>query len=201
VNKRLALILAPCLLLVAAIGLAACGGDGGGDSEVEEISNVINESVTTTDPSKCTDLLTTRFIEQNSDKTGKVALEECEAEAADTSDDPDELTVSAVKIDGAKATAEAAFVGGSFDGQTVSLALVDDGGQWKLDEISGFASYDADALAKTLEGRFESLSSEITPAQIECIGDLIRETSKEKAEELLLSGDSAAFIEFVQVCE
>lgn len=97
-SKRLALFFVLCLLPATAVGLTACGG--GSDSEAEEVSAVIDESVTTTDPSKCTELMTDRFIEQNSNQTGKAALEECEEEAADTSDDPDEVIVSAVEIDG-----------------------------------------------------------------------------------------------------
>jgi hypothetical protein len=199
VTKRLALLFVLCLLPATAVGLTACGG--GDDSEVEEISAAIDETVTTTDPSKCTELMTENFVEQNSNQSGKAALEECEDEAADTSDDPDELTVSAVEIEGSDATAEVAFVGGGFDGQTVGVALVKEDDQWKLDEISGFASYDAEALASTLEERFERISDEITPTQINCIGDLVREADQEQAEELLLSGDSTKFIEFVQVCE
>ncbi|MEX2106744.1 MAG: hypothetical protein WD810_07575 [Solirubrobacterales bacterium] len=199
-NTRLTALLVPCLLIASAFALAACGG-GGGSGDEEKIEETIETSVTTTDPSKCTELMTESFLEQNSGETGKAALEECEEEAEDTSDDPDSVTVSSIEVDGSDATAEVAFVGGGFDGQTVDVALVKDGDQWKLDEISGFADLDSDALATTLEEQFEEVSDEITPDQISCIGDAIRDAPQTEIEELLLSGSSEKFVEFAEACE
>jgi hypothetical protein len=195
-NKRLALLLVSGLSILA---LAACGS-GGSEAE-EEVDEAIITSITSTDPSKCTEVMTQRFVDQNADADGAEALKECEEEASDSSDDPDEVTVSGIEIDGSEATAEVAFVGGGFDGQTVAVALVEEGDQWKLDEIEGFSEYDAEALAQTLEDRFEAVSNEITPAQISCIGDAIRDTSAAEAEELLLGGDSEKFVEFAEACE
>lgn len=196
-KTRPTLLLVLCLLLTTA--LAACGG--GGSDEEEQIDEVIATSVTSTDPSKCTELMTQAFLDQNSNESGKAALKECEEEAADSSDDPDELTVSAITVDGSGATAEVAFVGGGFDGQTLAVALVEDGDQWKLDQITGFAEFDAEALAQTLETQFESVSGEITPAQIRCIGDALRAAPQAEVEELLLSGSSDKFVEFAEACE
>jgi hypothetical protein len=198
-RERLATLLVPCLLLASALAFAACGG---GDSGAEEkIEETIETSVSSTDPSKCTELMTRTFVEQNSGESGEAAIESCEEEAADTGDDPDSVEITAIEVDGADATAKVAFVGGGFDGQTVDVALVEEDDTWKLDEILGFAELDNEALAQTLEEQFEAVSDEITAEQISCIGDAIRKAPQGEVEELLLSGDSDRFVEFAEACE
>jgi hypothetical protein len=199
VRTRLALLLVPCLLLASAFALTACGSsDSDSAGEVEE---AIETSVTSTDPAKCTDLMTATFRNQNSGLNGKAALKECKEEAEDTSDDPDSVTVSAVEVDGSDATAEVAFVGGGFDGQTLAVALVEEDDSWKLDEITGFAKLDSDVLAQTLEGKFEEGPGEIPQAQITCVGDGIRKAPQSEIEELLLEGTQTKFVEFAEACE
>lgn len=198
-NRRLVRISALAALLVASLALVACGDSGEGAEE--QIEETIVTSVKTTDPSKCTELMTANFVNQNSDQSGAAALKECEVEANDPEDDPDDVTVSAIEVDGTAATANVAFVGGGLDGQTVSVDLVEEDGTWKLDEITSFVELDNEALARTLEARFETTSSEITPEQLACLGDAFRNASKAKVEELLLSGSSQPLVEFVSVCE
>lgn len=197
-RTRFALLLVPCLLLASAIALTACGG---GDSDSEgEIEEVIETAAIRTDPAKCTDLMTAAFLNQSSDLSGDGALKECEEEAGDTSDDPDLVTVSEVEVDGADANAEVAFVGGIYDGQTVAVALVEEDGSWKLDEVTGFADLDVDALAATVEEQFEE-AGEITPTQISCIGNGLREAPKGEIEELLFGSSSQPLVEFAEACE
>lgn len=198
-NRRLVPTSTLAALLAAALVLAACGEDG--ESAEAQIEETIVTSLNSTDPSKCTELMTAAFVDQNSDRSGAAALKECEAEAGDTEDDPDEVTVSAIEVDGADASANVAFLGGGLNGQTVSVDLVEEDGGWKLDRMTSFVVLDNEALARTLEARFQSRSSEISPAQLACLGDAFRNASKAEIEELLLSGSSQALVEFVQVCE
>lgn len=198
-NKRL-LLLPLALLLV--LGVAACGGgsSSGGGGEEDQISAVIEKSVTSDDPSKCTELMTQNFVEQTANAEGSAAVEECEETATSGENDPEKVTVSEVQVDGANATADAAFVGGSFDGQTLSVALVKDGGKWKLDEISGFANLNRDALTGELEEQLEA-TGQLTEEQTACIVEGIEEASDEAFEELLLSGSSEALAEIAEACE
>lgn len=197
-NERLApLLLSGALLL----GLTACGG-GEEDREVEAISTAIAAAITGGERSKCTELMTGAFVDQGASGRGAAALRECEERAIDGGDDPDEVRVSGVAVDaGQAASAEVAFVGGGFDGQALSVELVRENGRWKLDRFASFASYDPAALARTVEGRFRAASGNVTPAQVACIGDGIRDASQAEAEELLLSGDSGKFVEFAETCE
>lgn len=200
-RKRLTTLLVPCLLLAAALALSACGGGSDSSGDEEQIEETIEKSATRHDPGKCTELLTQNFIEQNSDATGKAALKECEVEVSDRSDDPKSVTVSTIEVDGTDATAEVAFAGGGFDGQTVNVALVKNGDQWRLDEVIGFAELDTATLARTLEEQFEAANGEIPPAQIKCIGDGIRAASEAEVAELVLSGSSTPLVEFAEACE
>jgi hypothetical protein len=54
--------------------------------------------------------------------------------------------VTNIKVDGDKATADVAITGATLDGQTVAIALVKQGGQWKLDKVNSFVKFDRNKL-------------------------------------------------------
>lgn len=194
------LLLLPCLLLLSALALAACGGGGSDSGEEEAIETAIVSSATTTDPAKCTEFETQAFIEQSSDQSGAKALEECEAEAKDPTSKAKTVKVSKITIDGSEATAEAAITGGGFDGQVISIALVEEEGSWKLDQLTGFAKLDTGRLAEIFGEKLEE-TGELTPEQTSCIVEGIESASKAEAEELVLSGSSTPLVEFAEGCE
>lgn len=115
--------------------------------------------------------------------------------------DAEDVTVSEVEVDGARASAEVALAGGGFGGQTLAVTLAETEAGWEIEEISAFVAYDGAALAAALEERFEAISDEISPAQVSCVGDLVREAPRAKMEALLLTGDSSGFVEFAEACE
>jgi hypothetical protein len=190
------LLLLPCLLLISALALAACGG--GGDSDESQIEDAIETSVTSSDPADCTKLETQNFIEQGNDGDGAEALKECEADAEDESDKADSVSVSEVEVDGTDATAEAKFSGSTLDGQTVEVALVKDGDQWKLNEVVGFAELDKKALVEAIETSFEDedTSSEIAS----CIGEAFEAAEQSEIEESIFGGSSGALVELYEEC-
>jgi outer membrane lipoprotein-sorting protein len=71
-------LLLPCLIIVSALALAACGSSGDETSKVEE---AIETAATTTDPADCSKVQTQNFMEQTSQESGKAALKNCEEEA------------------------------------------------------------------------------------------------------------------------
>jgi hypothetical protein len=193
----------PIVLLSLVLGLAACGGGGdagGGSDDEAEIETAIVASVTSSDPTKCTKYETLSFVEQNANASGSKAIAHCREAAADTSGDPKEVTVSAIKVNGGKATAHVAFVGGGLNQQVVSVAIVKEGKSWKLDRITGFVKVDDEALAKTMEGLLEESVPKATKAQLKCFSDEFRGISKAKAKELLLSKSSEGLNALVQSC-
>ena len=188
--------LLPLVLLSLVFGLAACGG---GDGEEDEVVEVIETSVSSTDPADCKELMTQSFLEQTELSKGAEAVKSCEEGAEDTEGDPDSVEVSEVEVDGSSATADVAFSGGGFDGQTLSVALVEEDGDWRLDEITGFADFDQERLASSFE---ESIRGEdgADPQVATCFADAIRELPKGEAEELVIGGSAQPIVEILEGC-
>lgn len=193
-------LLLPCLLLISALALAACGGGGSDSGEEEAIEAAIVRSATTADPANCTEVETLAFAEQSSDESGATAVKECEKEAKDASNNAKTVKVTKVKVDGSEATADAAIIGGGFDGQVISIALVEEDGSWKLDELTGFAKVDTARLAEVFGEKLEE-TGELTPRQTSCIAEGIEAASTSQAEELILSGSSQPLVELAKDCE
>jgi ABC-type glycerol-3-phosphate transport system substrate-binding protein len=200
VNKRTLRTFVPLALLVlAALTLAACGG-GGGSGDEEKITETIETAATTSDPTNCTELETLSFVEQNSEEKGKSAIKSCEEEAEAGEEEAEGVKVTEVSVNGSKATANAEFEGGGLGAQTLELALVEEGGTWKLDHVEGFANYDGKALGEAFEKQFEESSEEIKPEQAKCIAEKVANASKAQAEELFLSGSPEAIVELAESC-
>jgi hypothetical protein len=187
----------PLALAALALGLAACGGSD--ESDEDKIVDVIETSVTSTDPADCEKFATQAFLEQTELSEGKEALESCEESAKDTEDDPDSVDVSEVEVDGSSATADAAFVGGSFDGQALTVALIEEDGDWKLDEITGFSKLDKDQLATSFEEAFEG-EEDFDPQVASCFGEVLRELPDPQVEEVVIGGSVDPVIEIVEGC-
>jgi ABC-type glycerol-3-phosphate transport system substrate-binding protein len=197
--RKLYLALLPALLLTLALGLAACGGSS--ESDEDKITSVIEESATSTDPAICKETQTQAFMEQTSGGAGgKDAVKECEKETKAGEGNPDSVQVSKVEADGGKATADVAFKGGTFDKQTVEVALVEEDGDWKLDELTGFAKFDSavfvGALAKQLEEE-----PEIEPQVSSCIVEGLEEAPEEELEALVIENNTQPIVELAESCE
>jgi hypothetical protein len=190
-------LLLPCVVILSAFALAACGGSGGGDEgEVEE---VIETSATTTDPADCSKLQTQQFIEQISRESGKAAVEACEEEA-ENDEGADSASVSAVEVDGSSATAEAALVGGSLDGQTMEVELIKDGDQWKMNEVIKFTEFDQAKLVEVFEEGLLEDASEIDRGFARCIIDAFEQGSQAEVEDLVFGESPEALEEVFEVC-
>jgi hypothetical protein len=195
VYKRILVPLA--LLMLAALTITACGG---GSSDEDKISEVIEKAATTTDPSNCTELETQRFNEQNSQQKGKAATKACEEEAEAGEEEAKGANVSNVSVNDEKATAEVEFEGGSLGSQTLEVALVQEDGDWKLDQVEGFANYDGKALGAAFEKEFEESPEGLSKQQATCIAGKVAASSQKEAEELFFSGSSDPIIELAEGC-
>jgi hypothetical protein len=192
-SKRLLLL--PCVLIVSALALVACGSSGDETSEVEE---VIEASATTTDPADCEKLQTQQFMEQISRESGDAAVESCEDDARNDQG-VDGATVSAVEVGDSDATAEAVLTGGGLDGQTVEVALIKDGDQWKMDEIVRFTDFDQTHLVDGLERELSDTDkSEAKFAS--CFVEAFRQASEAEVEELAFGKSPQALEEVFEAC-
>jgi hypothetical protein len=194
VKKRYLLL--PCLLLISALALAACGSSGGGDEG--EIEEAIETAATSNSPSKCTEVETQNFNEQSTGESGAAATKQCEKEAPEE-ENAKSVAVSNIEVEGEEATAEVAVTGSSLDGQTLELALVKEEGQWKANEITGFAKFNQEKLVEAIETQLGE-SEEIEPELASCIVEGIEEYSAEEAEELVLDGSHQGFEELAREC-
>ncbi|MGH2957725.1 MAG: hypothetical protein ACRDL6_12110 [Solirubrobacterales bacterium] len=172
--------------LLAGLTLAACGGDDSSEDE-EQITESIELAATSGDPEACTENQTQRFNDQTAAPAeGAEATRACERTAEDTP--AEEIEVDNVEVDGDSATAEAAVTGSFLGGQTLEIALVKEGDQWKLDELTGFAEFDREAFVDSLVTGGE----EIPPEATECLQQRIQPLSDEELQDLVLAPDPEA---------
>lgn len=154
------------LAAVAAVSLASCGGE----SDRKRIEDAIVAKFASDDAAACTDHATERFLEQLEGARGRAAVEVCKRSAGDPGSVARSVELSSLTIDGGRATARVAIDGSRLDGQTPTLRLVEEDGEWKLDEIAGL--HLKGRLLDQFESRFRSevLSrSRLSAAQADCI--------------------------------
>ncbi len=185
-----------CLVIVSAFALAACGSSG--NSEESEIEAAVEASATSSKPADCKKFNTQKFMEQVSRSEGAEAVKTCEKEASEGSG-AKSATVSNVEVDGSKATADVALTGGSLGGQEVEVALVQEGDQWKLNELTGFAKFDQATVVKTFEEEFAK-SKEVSKSLASCIVEDFEKAPQAKLETALLSGGTEGFEELAGSC-
>jgi ABC-type glycerol-3-phosphate transport system substrate-binding protein len=189
----------PAVLLIFVFGLAACGG--GGESDEDKITSTIETAATSTDPAACGETQTLKFMEQTAGGgSGGEAEKQCEKEAEEGTNQPDSVTVSQVKVSGESATANAEFKGGTFNDQTLELSLVEEGGEWKLDEFTGFAKFDPAPFVKTLTEQIES-EPELEPEAAACVIEGIEELSNSQLESAIVENKTEVFAEIGESCE
>ena len=176
----------PILLALAvtamAVALVACGDDDSNEIE-DQIREAIELAATSGEPSVCTEQQTQAFNEQTTGETGPAATESCEENAADTP--ADEVEVSNVEVNGDSATAEAAFRGSLFDQQTIELALIEDGEDWKLDQIVGFTEFNRAAFDAGFQEEL-SADEEVPPQAAKCITQQFAGLSDEEVQQFFL---------------
>lgn len=193
-------MLIPLFVLALALGLAACGGGGSDSGDAEgEIETVIETSATSTDPASCAEYSTLLFMEQTTGSEGKAAEKACE-ESVEEGGNPESVSVSKVEVDGEEATADAAFEGGNFGGQTLSVALIEEDGEWKLNEFTGFANFDAAQLTESLVEQLEEQEG-VEPKTISCISEGLEELDEAEFEEMVIENNSQPFVELAEGCE
>ena len=157
------------IAVLAALALSACGGGGGNSADEDQISAVITRAATSGDPAACTDAQTAKFTLQTSgspNQSAAQAVQTCEKDAAQTA--ADKMDVSDIQVDGDSATAKAHATGSTFDGQTLDVALVKEGGQWKLDDFKGFENFNKDAMVASFRKQLEAEPNS-NPQAVNCV--------------------------------
>lgn len=190
------LLLLPCLLVLSALAFSACGSGSDEEGKVEE---TIETAATSTDPANCAKLETQNFMEQTGNEGGKSALKSCEEEA-EKGENAESVEISNVEVDGSDATAEVVLSGGnSLEGQALEVALVQEGDQWKLNEVVKFTHFDKAKLVKSFEREIEK-TGETSSKFAACFIEAFKEANQAEVERMLFSGNSKAFEEIAEGC-
>jgi hypothetical protein len=188
-------ILAISGAVLVAMFVVACGGD----SDEDQITEVIQTSVKSTDPADCTKLQTAQFLQQTEFAVGPDALKQCQDNAANTADNPDSVDVKDIKVDGTNATANVTFHGGTFDGSTITVALIKDGDQWKLDKITAIPTFDLQAFIRNFSDQL--IAQGKTPQSvISCLTNAISKVGPDQLKQVLISGDSSQLTALFAPC-
>jgi hypothetical protein len=189
------------VVLALVVALAACGSSGGGSSDEEEQIAVAIRTVTTgTNPADCKKFETQSFMAQNTQSEGAKAVSECEQHAKEVKGNPKSIKVSKVEVDGKKGSADVAFTGGGFDGQIATVALVKEGGQWKLDKTTGFAKLNRAKLAEQFETELNDPANKISKKAAACFIKAVERDPQPKVEELVLSGSAEPVTKLIESC-
>jgi len=173
---------------MVSVGVAACGG---GESDEDKITSMIEGAATSTDPATCKEDQTTAFVEQTQGLEGQEGLEECEEQTEEGKGNPESVGVEEVEVEGEEGTAAVAFHGGSYDGQTLVVNVVEEGGDWKLNEIEEFKVFNAEKLLAAFAARFEEEAQTIEPELAECVLEGLEEFSEPELEEVAIEGREA----------
>ena len=193
-SKRLLLL--PCLLVLSGLVLAACGSSNSEESKVEE---AIETAATSTNPADCAKTQTQKFMEQITKESGQAALKSCEKEAEE-GENAESVTISNVEVEGSNATAEVALSGGGLDGQTLEVALVEEGGQWKVNEAVRFTKFDSAKLVETFEREIKK-AGEAGSKFATCFLEGLKRADRAEVEKLFLEGSGAGFEEIAKSCK
>ncbi|MGN6202463.1 MAG: hypothetical protein ACTHNY_08670 [Solirubrobacterales bacterium] len=142
-------------------------------------------------PEGCLKFDTLHFLESTSNREGKAAITACEESALDPFlEQPKEVEVSHIDVDGDSGGALVAFKGSFFDGQKVRYAFIKRQGRWKFNEIVGFVDFDSAHLILQL-GRYGMLKAQ-SPQEVRnvsCWIDRMERMSDAELQELFF-GDS-----------
>jgi len=190
--------LAALVLLVLALGISACGG-GDGESDEEKIEKTIEVAWTEPGPEACGESRTIAYMEDLSDAKGEEAEADCEESVADRENMPTAVAVSKIEVGDEGATAEVAMTGGEQDGLVVKMALVEEDGTWKIDEVVELVSLDRESFTGKIEDEFRKEGLEAP--EIRCLVSKIDQFSQSDFEQLALGEDEAAVNRISVQCE
>lgn len=123
------------VLVLSSFALAACGGSS---SPEDEVTDTVNQILEAKEPEQvetaCRDLTTPRFLEEVYGGDVDKCIEQPLSDDSSI-DDPGEVSVDSVEIDGEKAAVKIVTVGGDTDGNDGTWTMAEEDGEWKLDRL------------------------------------------------------------------
>lgn len=163
-----------------------------------QIDKTIAAVATSADPSYCETRVTPRYLEQVTGTESPFADEICEREAGGSR--AIAVDTSGVVVEGDRATAVAHNEGGSFDGSSLAVSLVEEDGHWKLDRLVGFRHFDRARFNRAYRRSFLEFGSPQSSA--DCATRKARRLSDADIERTTLTGGlRRTFESFFVACD
>ena len=132
-GSKLPLIIGAIVLLLALAAVALFVWPGflkaNDEEKVREVVTAFGEEID--DPEAFCALFTQRFLEETSGETGSAAVDACETDVEAQGQEPIEVTINSVDVQGESATVEA-----SAEGESGTFELVNEDGEWLIDSTS-----------------------------------------------------------------
>lgn len=197
-------------------GLAACGGDdkpaaagttpsapgttagpAAASGEEQVVRDVVQEAMTTTDPSACTELVTLALVEQTSGERGAAAIKSCR----DDADNPaaTALKIDAVRVSGPRASADIRPSGGALPFKTATIGLRKSGGKWKVSRLKS-GVLDRAAFFRVLRRQFAEPPDAVPQAIADCAAKDLEGESDSRLTRAYLEPEPVVFIIPVLLC-
>jgi hypothetical protein len=190
--KRIAAGVACLLLILFTVQRLLSSPD-----DATAIERTIATVATSSDPSYCDELVTTRYLEQTTGARPPFADDFCKSEAEGPR--ADSASALDAHVDGHRATAVVSFEGGSYDGSIFRLALVEEDGHWKLDRILSLARFERGAFERAYRTRLLEFGS---PAEsVTCALRAVRQLSDAEIESVTLKGSQRTFASIAVGCD
>ncbi len=192
------LIVAIIALLSVALLATACGSDDTSQDETD-ITEAVEQAATSDTAEACTEAQTQAFTEQTEFAEGEAAVSSCQQDAGRGNKAADTVEVSSIEVDGDAATAEVAFTGSNLDGQAIAVSLLKEDGQWKLDSLDEFVTFDKAAFSEALISSAQA-GGQIPEQVVSCLQTALDQASEEQLQSAYLSGDEQQLVGLFGSC-
>ena len=193
-TRRSALV----LFAVLALALSACG-DSNDDSDEARIHAVLERAFVSFDADACTEILTPRALEQVEFSDSEDALESCVDGADDPDDNAEAIEVPDLEVSGDDATAIVTPQGGSIDGASIGLELVDRDG-WRIDRIASLEVLDRERF---LEASMREIVEDdsLLAGQGRCVADRVGAAASDaELERMYVDQDVGFLYDAIRAC-
>ena len=208
---RLCLISCVSLAVLTTSGLGACGGDDAplaattattanpavASGEEQVVRDVVQEAMTTTDPSSCTELVTRALLEQTTGRRGAAAIKICR----DDADHPaaTSLKIDAVRVSGPRAAADIRPSGGGLPFKSATIGLRKSGGKWKVSRLKS-GVLDRDAFFRVVRRQLAEPPDAVPEAIASCAAKDLQSKSDSRLTRAYIKPERVVFIIPVLLC-
>jgi hypothetical protein len=189
-------------LCAAGVLASGCGGEDAPADPAADVRATVERLLTSSDPAICSELVTESFLERARDATGSEARLGCATEIAGRTGSGAEggrtPRIGQVEISDGEATAE--LLGSPPVDPELKVALIDEGGTWKLDDVE-VVGFDRAAYLRSLREQLALAQAFGSGAQARCRLRLLSRLTEEQLASLATGEEEALAERLNTACE